>query len=247
MKNRTLFPQLFAVAGLSLCTNPACWGQPSATPAANNAFTRQAEVTPAAEDKEKAEDAALLQQLESDAQQNKGEHKTKGSFPPAAQMRGGGGGGAVGLAGGLFNGPNFMVHGQDFVTRTRPAAGALVIQTSESDPKTQTALDEDLAVMSHLLNKAIEDLPGGPRHAGKVMGIDVFFAPGGSPLRSLYLDNYGAVFFLNVNFPLVAPAEKRPEEKPAGDSVWEEAREELYGQRAGGAGEPGEEYSQEKV
>jgi hypothetical protein len=247
MRNRMLFPQLFAVAGLSLCTNLACCGQSSATAATKKASPPPVQLTPAAEDKEKAEDAALLQQLESDAQQNKSEHRIKGQLPPNALPRGGGGM-AVGGGGGMFNGQNFMVHGQDFVTRARPAASALVIQTSESDPKTQTALEEDLAVMSHVLNKALEDLPGGPRHAGKVMGIDVFFSPGGAPLRSLYLDNYGAVFFLNVNFPLIPPAEKRAEEKPTGDSVWEEAWEELYGQRAGGGGgEPAEEYSQEKV
>jgi hypothetical protein len=56
------------------------------------------------------------------------------------------------------------------------------------------------------------------------------------------------VFFLGVSFPLVAPPEKRTEEKPSGDSDWDDARQEVYGQRqATMAGEPAEEYSQEKV
>jgi len=101
-------------------------------------------------------------------------------------------------------------------------------------------------VMSHLLNKALEELPGGPGNGKKVMGIDVFFSPYGSPLRTLYLDNYGAVFFLNVNFPLIAPAEKHPEEKPTGDTAWEEARQEVYGKRFPNE-ELAEQYSQEKV
>lgn len=134
---------------------------------------------------------------------------------------------------------------------TRPGAAsqrALVVRSSAPDPQAEAGLEEDLAVMSHLLNKALEDLPGGPPAGNKVMGIDVLFTSGSSPLRSLYLDNYGAVFFLSVNFPVVPPSEKHAEEKPAGDSAWEEARQELYGQRfERGLGEQAEEYSQEKV
>src|SRR5262249_25111064 len=59
----------------------------------------------------------------------------------------------------------------------------------------------------------------------------------------------GAVFFLSVGFPLIAPAEKHEEEKPAADSAWEDARQEVYGQRlqANAPGEPAEQFSQEKV
>jgi hypothetical protein len=133
---------------------------------------------------------------------------------------------------------------------TRPSAGprALVIRTGDADTKGQSTLEEDLAVMSHLLDKALEDVPGAQGNGNRVMGIDVFFSPGSSPVRSLYLDNYGAVFFVKVHFPLLLPGEKHSEEKINPDSAWEEARQELYGQRQGnGPGEPPEEFSQEKV
>jgi len=90
-------------------------------------------------------------------------------------------------------------------------------------------------------------VPGAAVNGNKPMGIDVFFNFSASPLRTLYIENYGALFFLGVNFPLLAPAERHIEEKPVGDSAWEDARQELYGQRVGGLGEPGEGYSQEKV
>ena len=203
---------------------------PSASPAAGQ------------DAKEKAEDAALIQQLEAD-QPAPPEAKPKGPRAPGT-MRGAGGGGLalnVSPAAGPFRVQNLL-------TRPMAAPRALVVRTSEPDPKAQAALEEDLAVMSHLLYKSLEDLPGGPGNGNKVMGIDVFFSPGAAPLRSLYLDNYGAVFFLSVNFPLIAPAENRAEEKPIGDSAWEDARQELYGQHAaGGPGGPAEEYSQEKV
>jgi len=135
------------------------------------------------------------------------------------------------------------------VTRSGAGSRALVVHTSQPDAKTQAGLEEDLAIMSHLLDKALEDVPGAQGNGNRVLGIDVFFAPGSSPVRSLYLDNYGAVFFLKVHFPLVAPLEKHSEEKINADSAWEEARQDLYGQRGqgNGGGEPGEEFNQDKV
>src|SRR5262249_54718529 len=142
--------------------------------------------------------------------------------------------------------PGPSMRGQALLTRSgKSSPKALLVRTSNPDPKSQAALEEDLAVMAHILNKATDDLPGGQPHPPSALGVDLFFSPGAAPMRSLYLDNYGAVFFLNVGFPLIAP-EKAEEEKPAADSAWEDAKEELYGQHGPGAmvGEPAEEYSQ---
>ena len=96
------------------------------------------------------------------------------------------------------------------------------------------------------------------------MGISVLIAPGSAPIRSMYLEGYGAVFMLNVGFPLLAPPAKPevPKEKAPVDSTWEEARRELYARpgdipgvrqipqralRFPGTPEPAEEYSEEKV
>src|SRR5437762_8289829 len=64
------------------------------------------------------------------------------------------------------------------------------------------------------------------------MGINVLFAPGSGSIRNLYLEGYGALFLLNVNFPLLPPPEKTEpmKEKTETDSTWEEAKQELYGQ-----------------
>lgn len=232
-----------AAVTVSLSTGLTCFGQAAVLPVANNAASRAVAPTPAPEAAERAEDAALLQELEADGQPNKSGPRHKGSFPSAAAR---GGGGGIGLAPMAEPGVSYRVNQ---LTRPGGASRALIVRSSDTDPKTQAALEEDLAVMSHLLNKSLEDLPGGGGHGNKVMGIDVFFTPGAAPLRSLYLDNYGAVFFLSVNFPLLAPTEKHIEEKPAGDTAWEEARQELYGQHltGGPTGELNEEYSQEKV
>jgi hypothetical protein len=120
------------------------------------------------------------------------------------------------------------------VTRGHGGQGkSLVIQTSDAEAKSLAKLEEDLAVMSLILEKAlsqkmveVED-PQTP-----YMGINVLFGPGSTPIRSLALEGYGALFLLNVNFPLLPPPEK-PEaakENSETDSAWEDAKRELYGQ-----------------
>ena len=127
---------------------------------------------------------------------------------------------------------------------------AIVIRSSEIDPKTQAGLEEDMAVMSHILEKATG--AGGRSRASTAMSIDLMFLPGSSEPENFYLEGYGAVFMLNVNFPLLAPPPQQAEEKqpPPGDSEWEEAKQELYGPHDGGPKPPSgpvEEYSEEKV
>jgi len=132
-----------------------------------------------------------------------------------------------------------------------PGAGSkpLVIRSANADAKEEANLEEDLAVMAHIFDKSLEELPGGQPHRFKAAGIDVFFTPGQNPMRSFYLEGYGAVFLLSVSFPLVPPPQKVEREKPAVDSTWTEAQAELFGQPSDGAALAGmaEEYSEEKV
>ncbi len=130
----------------------------------------------------------------------------------------------------------------------------LVIRSSEADPKAQANLEEDMAVMSRVLDNALEQKFGDERQR-RTMGIRLLFTPSQSPMRSLYLEGYGALFMVNVGFPLLPPpAKAEPQkEEPRTDSAWEDARRELYGtpspfETVGGpAAGPGEEYSQSKV
>jgi hypothetical protein len=140
---------------------------------------------------------------------------------------------------------------QKLIGRESNASRPLVIRSANADPKEQTNLEEDLTVMSHIFEKSLDDLPGGrPRGGFKAAGIDVVFAPNAAPMRSLYLDGYGALFLLNVSFPLVPPPQKvEQREKPAVDSAWTEAQEELFGQPNDEKGDSTvfENYSEEKV
>jgi hypothetical protein len=132
------------------------------------------------------------------------------------------------------------------------AGGALVVLASERDAKAQAGLEEDLAVMSHILDKAVQQKLGSDHRWKTAMGINVLFAPGSSSFRSLYLEDYGALFTLHVGFPLLPPPaeEQTGKEKTPVDSAWDEAKQELYGhhpQPRAGATSTLEPYSQEKV
>ena len=132
---------------------------------------------------------------------------------------------------------------QKIVSRGGGSPGrTLIIRTSDTDTKAQANLEEDLAVMSRIFDKALDQALSDD-HSRRVMGIDVFFAPGSSPIRSLYLEGYGAVFLMSVNFPLLA---------------WEDAKRELSGRpdawdqvdksfRFSGPPGPEQEYDEKKV
>jgi hypothetical protein len=87
-------------------------------------------------------------------------------------------------------------------------------------------LDEDLTVMSRILEKAIErELGiGGDQDT---LGIVLSGAKDRRP-ANFYLQGYGAVFVLHVPFPLTSQERKpEPETKRSSDSAWEETRKEL--------------------
>jgi len=107
-----------------------------------------------------------------------------------------------------------------------------LIVGGDRDAKANTALEEDLTVMMRILEKAAG---GKDEEKPRAMGIDVFaFGRGGaSSPRVFHIDGYGALFVLNVRYPLVAPPKKDDESRTnePTSSEWEKAREEVYGRK----------------
>jgi hypothetical protein len=77
--------------------------------------------------------------------------------------------------------------------------------------------------MYRILSKARKQDESGFRLESFISGSS------GSSVKSMYLEGYGAVFMLNVRFPLVAPqaAEEQPKPKDATSEEWERAKREL--------------------
>lgn len=112
------------------------------------------------------------------------------------------------------------------------APRTLVLPGAELKTEEADRLGEDLGVMSRILEKSIGKGPNRAEHGWS----GVFLGGGPSPgPDAMYLDGFGALFLLRVDFPLVAPAKGKSAKEPAAaDRTWEETRREL---REGGTGE----------
>ncbi|UCD49165.1 MAG: hypothetical protein JSW27_16730 [Phycisphaerales bacterium] len=102
----------------------------------------------------------------------------------------------------------------------------LVIPASQIDPKGLAEIKEDMQVMVHILREMLSE----PR---TILGIlydygDIF---GNSDRRTqaFYLEGYGALFVMKVDFPFSFPAagEPKDESEQAVDPVWQRARQRL--------------------
>ncbi len=150
----------------------------------------------------------------------------------------------------------------------RTSAHSLVIPKDAADAKSLSDTEEDMNVMARILEKAANRKDEKSERPAAYNGY-AFFGVSGSPgtPRNLYLDGYGAIFFINVNYPLLPPAtkEKAQEPKSESDSEWEKTKNELYhpptsssdlsfnfspfgsGSSVYSTGAPAEEYDEDKV
>ena len=125
-----------------------------------------------------------------------------------------------GLAQFSFNGPSS--------TRT------LIVPRGDATEEQLADVQEQLTIMSRILTKAADPEAGG--RGGFRFNLAGFGFGGGSDLDALYLDGYGAVFLVDVDYPLVEPpkgGEKKATVHGDKDLTWEKTRREL-------AGAPGE-------
>jgi len=118
----------------------------------------------------------------------------------------------------------------------------VVIPASEIETKGLAAIMEDMNVMSRILDKALQQIRQLPRAGygsgmyggGDVMyGGDFSFAfnPFGGGTEGIFLDGYGALFLMKVDFPLSPPPEETQEEKveeESTDDIWKQAKQEIY-------------------
>jgi hypothetical protein len=112
----------------------------------------------------------------------------------------------------------------------------LVVPAADATGDQVALIREDLTIMSRLLQKTAS--PDG--HSASRFRFDFgdLRLGGRADLDALYLDGYGAVFLLSVDYPLSSPAADEPkkaEAKEKKDEAWEKARREVAGK-----GEPEE-------
>jgi hypothetical protein len=104
----------------------------------------------------------------------------------------------------------------------------LVIPKGEPNPQMLADAEEDLNVMTLILEKALEQRS--EDEGKKALGIDIFSSSSG--IRNVLIEGHGAIFTLKTKIALVPPPEPKKEEgkiKDTTSSEWDEARQQLYG------------------
>ena len=132
---------------------------------------------------------------------------------------------------GLIAGP---AASQLFVNRGRIAgrgrgSRVLVIPTEEAKPEQLAQITQDLRVMSHIFDKKVNS----PKYTGDVfVDFGDFFSRDKAATQAIYLEGYGLLFLMSVNFPLSGPPkaeeEQGKEAKEPVDTEWHQAQDELF-------------------
>jgi len=167
--------------------------------------------------------------------------------PRAAEpFAGGGGGGRAGAsAGGLAPGravsagPAMSAYAQSandfggaygYVSSKSSGSSVppVVIQFGSKGPDAIATMEDDLAVMTHIIDGALDRM--GDDVPDEKMGVKLYYTSGGKSVRALYLENFGPLFMVKVNFPVHAPAvtEAKVPDEPD-DSEWNRARRSVLG------------------
>jgi hypothetical protein len=104
------------------------------------------------------------------------------------------------------------------------ASRALVIPAEQIKTRRLVTIMEDLSVMSRILEKKL----GHSQHYSVFGNLPVFSDAKHGP-QCIYLDGYGALFVVKVDFPLVPSVQRQEEEETEEptDRLWEETRHEI--------------------
>ena len=148
--------------------------------------------------------------------------------PTTGRRFGGGGGGGIGVPG--QSGAYYSADAKAYGYHAPPVGRPAIIEFSEPDPHSVDTLQEDLNVMSLLFAKKLEDAVGENSPTYR-MGIPLLLRSAKRGIESLYIDGFGALFTVNVNFPVVPPPAIKAKENnhTTGSDDWDKARKELYG------------------
>jgi hypothetical protein len=141
----------------------------------------------------------------------------------------------------------------------RSTAGAvLVIPSTEMKPEDIAAVMEDMSIMSRILDKNLGQQRLTTTSTGVLYSLnadpwtDDVFVGRGRASQAIYLEGFGSLFLIGVDFPL-SPPPKAQEEKPEEgvDTVWRDTKTAIYNPdeavRRRVKVQPQKEYDAEKV
>ena len=136
----------------------------------------------------------------------------------------------------------------------------LVIPSGQTKTEDLLTINEDMSVMSRIFEKNIEQTQlttaRGSIFVSRQTTLSTLLGGGRGEIQSIYLQDYGALFLMKVDFPLTPPPEMQDDEKETqkaeeGDPVWQEMRRQMYEpdkvDRRRRTDRPEEKYDPEKV
>jgi len=124
----------------------------------------------------------------------------------------------------------------------RSGRRVLLIPTAEIKAEEFLTVLEDMSVMSRIFNKELALSPGGIFRGGgfsgrggygssnPFVGLSFVGSTGVRSTEAIFMQGYGALFLMKVDFPLSPPAEAERETEPDKDidALWEETKREIY-------------------
>lgn len=116
----------------------------------------------------------------------------------------------------------------------RTGRKVFVIPATEIKTEDHLAIERDMHVMSLIFERALKK----PQMIGGVFTVlEDFFGRDSHLTEAIYLDGYGALFFMEVNFALLGPSRSQEEKEPKEDEehvdqIWKRAEQELFSPQA---------------
>ncbi len=122
--------------------------------------------------------------------------------------------------------------GETYLQGGGPNVFRSLVLPAGDEPRDSVAIKEELAIMGRLIEKSLQ--PESERKSNPFrLEFGGIHLGGRNDLDALYLEGYGVVFFIEVDYPLAAAPvreEKPAETRPAKDDAWEKARREVRGE-----------------
>lgn len=157
----------------------------------------------------------------------------------------------------------FVTNSSDALVQLRTALSAttkqlgggkvLVIPTAQIQPQEIATLMEDMTVMCRIFDKKLAQSSLIPETPVWVRLSSRYSSMGDRSMGAMYIQGYGALFMINVDFPLSPPPEteeKKETEEENADQVWEHMKQEIFSPQEATRrvpDRPEEKYDPEKV
>jgi len=107
-----------------------------------------------------------------------------------------------------------------------------IVPAADMKPEEVDKLEQDINIMCHLLHKQLKPtyLGGSGQMYEDLFDVSTYFGLQTRDTQGIYIEGYGVLFLMTVNFPLVLPPEEKVKPTQAQQdiqSVWEQAKEEM--------------------